>query len=82
MSTPSGRASSTCFKRVRDAPTKLNESAFDELVATHGKPKPNHDPADWKLDTIGRHMYKGLYDNTTTNARGIVEEAKNRNGIE
>ena len=69
------------LQKVRDSPTKLGSEDFDDLVKTHGKPKANHDPADWTLDTIGSHMYKVFYDNTTTNARGIVEGAKNRDGI-
>ena len=61
------------LQKIRDQAAIVEEPAFNKLVDEFGRKKPNHDPSDWMRNSISRHMYKILYDNSTLNARGIVE---------
>ena len=76
------RGSFEVLAKVRDQQDRIDDDAFEALMAQLAERPDNHEPIEWNRAAVARHLYKILYDNTTLNAKSIVEEARNRDGLE
>ena len=66
------------FEKIRDIKEPISTEEFDELVAAHGDQPHDHDPEDWRMKTVSRHLYKILVDHTSAKAKQIVTGAPKR----
>ena len=47
----------------------------------YGDPPHDHEPEDWEMKTVGRHLYKVLVDHTQLEANWIILGAPKLNGV-